>query len=151
MDSRQINDEYTEIAHQLIDERKELEHLRYANISIICLSSEHAKKKGDAKVFGQCERVPEKYKWSVPCDFTRTIFEPNIEGFTDEQLKILIFHELLHVGYDCGNLFIRQHDLEDFKLIIDEYGTDWAEVKRYGDDVPEGTKEEEETQEDDIL
>ena len=127
MDSRRINDEYNRIARELIDERDELESLR-SDVSIICLSSGHEKKKGDKKVLGQAEKISEKYKWGIPCDFTVTIFEPNIEGFSEEQLKILIFHELLHIGVDGEKLYLKPHDLEDFKIIIDEFGTGWADV-----------------------
>lgn len=76
-------------------------------------------------MLGQCE-----YKWGIPCDFTITIFEPNIIGFSEYQLRILLFHELLHVGYDLeeDRKYIKPHDLEDFKIIIDEFGTDWAKV-----------------------
>lgn len=97
------------------------------------LSSNHRKGHDGKKVFAQCEKVPQKYKWGIPCDFTITVFEPNIIGLSDEQIKILLFHELLHVGiepnadgsetYTCV-----PHDLEDFKLIIDRFGTDWAKV-----------------------
>lgn len=79
-------------------------------------------------MFGQCEKIADKYKWGIPCDFTITIFEPNIIGWTDEQLRILIFHELLHVGVDGDRLFIVPHDLEDFRVIIDEFGVDWNVV-----------------------
>lgn len=130
MDRREINEEYNEIMHELIEERPELEYIKYSGVTIVCLSSCHQKKKKGGKVFGECEKVQEKNKWSIPCDFTITIFEPNIIGFTDKQLRILIFHELLHVGVDCGDYYIRPHDLEDFKKIIDEFGTDWAEVKK---------------------
>lgn len=128
MDSRRINDEYQIIAQELINTRPELEDIRNGDVTIICLSSGHEKKKGDKKVLGQAEKISEKYKWGIPCDFTITIFEPNIEGFTEDQLKILIFHELLHIGVDAERLFIKPHDLEDFKAIIDEFGTDWAAV-----------------------
>ena len=128
MDSRRINDEYQIIAQELINTRPELEDIRNGDVTIICLSSGHEKKKGDKKVLGQAEKISEKYKWGIPCDFTITIFEPNIEGFTEDQLKILIFHELLHIGVDAERLFIKPHDLEDFKTIIDEFGTDWAAV-----------------------
>lgn len=130
MDNRRINDVYQSMAQEIINERPELEELRNADIQIICLSSEHAKKTADKKVFGQCEKIADKYKWGIPADFTITVFEPNIAGFTDEQIRILLFHELLHVGYDLetDRKFIKPHDLEDFKLIIDEYGTDWAKV-----------------------
>lgn len=128
MDSRRINEEYNEIMRELILVRPELEDLKGGDVTIICLSSGHEKKKGDKKVLGQTEKISEKYKWGIPCDFTITIFEPNIEGFTEDQLKILIFHELLHIGVDAERLFIKPHDLEDFKAIIDEFGTDWAAV-----------------------
>ena len=75
--------------------------------------------------------IRKKYKWGIPCDFTITVFEPNVEGMTDEQMRILIFHELLHVGITFNSdgtesYFIVPHDLEDFKLIVDRYGTDWS-------------------------
>ena len=142
MDRREINEEYNEIMHELIEERSELEHIKYSDVTIICLSSCHRKKKNGGKVYGQCEKVQEKNKWSIPCDFTITIFEPNIIGFTDEQLRILIFHELLHVGVACGEYYIRPHDLEDFKQIVNEFGTDWAEVK---DDIPKPEGNDEQT------
>ena len=141
MDSRRINEEYNEIMRELIDERPELDDLKGGDVSIICLSSGHEKKTGDKKVFGQAEKISEKYKWGIPCDFTITVFEPNIEGFSRDQIrisirevwiyqiKILIFHELLHIGVDAERLFIKPHDLEDFKVIIDEFGTNWSEVR----------------------
>lgn len=125
MDNRWINDEYQEIAQELIDERPELSDLRGADVQIILLSSEAEKKTGDRLIYGQCEKVPQKYKWGIPCDFTITIFDRNISDFSDEQLRILIFHELLHVGIDEDKLYVKKHDLEDFKTIIDLYGTDW--------------------------
>lgn len=134
MDNREINERYAEIGANLIKKEPALEHIRNSKATIVYLSSEHKKGHDGKKVFAQCEKVAQKYKWSVPCDFTITVFEPNVEGFTDEQIEILLFHELLHVGitqnddgtetYSCV-----PHDLEDFKLIIDRFGTDWAKVE----------------------
>ena len=80
-------------------------------------------------IYGLAEKVPEKWKWSVPCDFTITIFEPNIVFMNQKQLEILIFHELLHIGVSVEDdkFFVVPHDLEDFKTIIKQYGPDWAE------------------------
>jgi predicted metallopeptidase len=59
-----------------------------------------------------------------------TLFEPNIERLTDKQLEIVILHELMHVGIEHdGNeeiYYIKQHDVEDFRTIIDRYGLDWS-------------------------
>lgn len=83
-------------------------------------------------VFAQCEKVAEKYKWGIPCDFTITVFEPNVAKFNEAQLRVLLFHELLHIGVefnDDGISFsVKPHDLEDFKLIVDRFGTDWCKV-----------------------
>lgn len=128
MDNRCINEKYQEIAQELIDTRPELQELKYSDVTVILLDSDAEKKTKKKIVFGQCEKIADKYKWGIPCDFTITLFKPNIIGFTDQQIKILIFHELLHVGIDGDKMFIRPHDLEDFKIIIDEYGSDWNET-----------------------
>ena len=52
---------------------------------------------------------------------------------TEEQIRILIFHELLHIGIEVDDdgeehYSCVPHDLEDFKQIIDRFGTDWDKV-----------------------
>lgn len=133
MDKRTLNEKYSEIARKLINTEDALVDIRNSQATIVYLSSEHKKKSGNKLVFGQCEKIADKYKWGIPADFTITIFEPNVEGFSEEQLKILLFHELLHVGIEFNadgseTYSIRPHDLEDFKLIIDRFGTDWSKV-----------------------
>lgn len=128
MDIRHISEEYTEIGMRLLEERPELAEIRNAQVSVVFLASEHIKKKSGTLVYGQCEKIPEKYKWGIPCDFTVTLFEPNIAFLNAKQIEILIFHELLHIGVDEDSFFIRPHDLEDFKVIIDKYGVNWSEI-----------------------
>ena len=133
MDKRQINEKYAEIATELIENEPALVDIANSTATIIYLSSEQKKTAGGKTIFAQCERVPDKYKWGIPCEFTITVFEPNVEGFTDEQFKILLFHELLHVGIEFNedgteSYSIVPHDLEDFKLIIDRFGTDWSKT-----------------------
>lgn len=125
---RTINEDYQKIANELIATRPELEDLRNSDVTIICLASDQEKKSNGKLIFGQTEKIADKYKWGIPCDFTITIFDPNVAYWTADQMKILMLHELLHVGVDGDRLYIRPHDLEDFKSIISEYGVDWAEV-----------------------
>jgi hypothetical protein len=125
---RTINEDYQKIANELIATRPELEDLRNSDVTIICLASDQEKKSNGKLIFGQTETIADKYKWGIPCDFTITIFDPNVAYWTADQMKILMLHELLHVGVDGDRLYIRPHDLEDFKSIIAEYGVDWAEV-----------------------
>lgn len=125
---RTINEDYQKIANELIATRPELEDIKNSDVTIICLASDQEKKSNGKLIFGQTEKIADKYKWGIPCDFTITIFDPNVAYWTEEQMKILMLHELLHIGVDGDRLFVRPHDLEDFKSIIAEYGVDWAEV-----------------------
>jgi hypothetical protein len=129
-DNRRISEEYQQIADELINTRPEFEHIKESDATIICLASDCEKKNGkDRVVFGQCEKVADKYKWGIPCDFTITIFEPNVAGWDDERIKILIMHELHHVGIDEGRFYIVKHDLEDFKAIVEEFGASWSDAE----------------------
>ena len=131
MDNRRVNEEYAAIGQDLIDHCPELKYILDSEVLICYLSSDQERTSNGKVVYGQCEKVPEKYRWAVPCDFTITVFEPNVIRFTDEQIKILIFHELLHIGIDQdGNdetYRIRPHDVEEFREIINKYGIDWDE------------------------
>ena len=124
MDTRTISEKYARIGNYLIDHVEELQHL--TNETIIYLSSMAEKKSKKKKVLGECEKVQEKNKWAIPCDFTITLFEPNLTKLSDEQVAIVIYHELLHIGSDGTSRWIKPHDLNDFKSIIDRFGTDWA-------------------------
>lgn len=133
MDNRVIREEYAEIAAQIIDEEQSLIDVANSHATIIYLGSDNEKKSKGKLILGECERVSDKYKWGIPADFTITVFEKNIAGFTDDQLRTLLFHELLHVGIeflDDGSerYSVKPHDYEDFKEITDRYGTDWGKV-----------------------
>ena len=137
MDSRTINEHYAEIGRELIESEEALVDIANSTATIIYLSSEHKKTSSGKVVKAECEKISDKYKWGIPCDFTITVFEPNCEGMTEEQMRILLFHELLHIKVEfrddgTESFGINPHDLEDFKLIIDRFGTDWSKVD--GDD-----------------
>ena len=98
MDNRTQNEHYAEIGRKLIETEPALEDIKMSEATIAYLSSEHEMRSNGRPVLGQCEKIQPKYKWAIPCDFTITLFEPNIEDLTEEQIKIVLFHELLHVG-----------------------------------------------------
>ena len=136
MEHRQINTNFETIAKELIDTEPELRYIKDSRVRIIFLESDNAKKSGvDTLVHGECEKIAAKNKWAIPADFTITLFVKNNVGMTEEQIKVLLFHEMLHIGITPGAdgdeiYSVRDHDLEDFKVIIDRYGTDWASTKR---------------------
>ena len=133
-DNRQVNEEYATIGAELINTEPILCDILLSDASIVFLSSDLEKKDGEDRiVYGECERIQDKYKWGIDADFTITLFEPNLQGKSAEAIRRIIFHELLHVGIEPGKdsmerYFIRKHDIEDFKYLIDRYGTDWVKV-----------------------
>ena len=133
MDNRVIREEYAEMAKKIIEEEPLLTDIANSHATIIYLGSDNPKTAKGKTVCGEAEKVQDKNKWAIPADFTITVFEPNTAGFTEEQMRILLFHELLHVGIEFTEdgqekYSIRPHDYEDFKIIIDRYGTDWSKV-----------------------
>ena len=133
MDTREISEEYAKIAEKVIKAEKSLQIIRDSQVTIVYLTSENKKTAKGKAVCAECEKVPDKYKWSIPADFTITVFLPNVEGFSEDQKYILMFHELLHVGIEFNSdgsetYSTVPHNYEDFKEIIDRFGTDWSLV-----------------------
>lgn len=134
MEHRAINDNYRQIAEELIENEPELAYIKDSQARIVYLESDQNKKDGpDKYVLGECEKIAAKNQWAINYDFSITVYVNNIIGMSADQIKVLLFHELLHIGIDYGAdggevYSTRKHDLEDFKLIIDRYGTDWAKT-----------------------
>ena len=131
MEHRAISANFETIAQELINAEPELKYIKDSRVKIIYLESDSTKKNGDKVVHGECEKIAAKNKWAIFADFTITLFVKNNVGMSEEQIRTLIFHELLHIGIEPGPdgdeiYSIRNHDLEDFKVIIDRFGTDWA-------------------------
>ena len=115
---------YEEIGSQIIEEL----FPELLNVRIAWLASDKKKTGAGGKIiFAECSKVIEKYDWCCPYDFTITVYEPNVDGFTEDQIKILLEHELMHAGVDDkGRTFINPHDSEEFIEIIRKYGIDWS-------------------------
>ena len=140
MEHRQINENYQRIAESLIDTEADLQYIKDSRVRIAYLESDSTKKADETHlVMGECEKVAAKNKWAINYDFTITLYKNNLVGLSADQIRIVMFHELLHVGIEPGPdgseiYSVRKHDLEDFKLIIDKYGTDWSNAERRKND-----------------
>lgn len=127
------SEHYAVLAWQVFEEHRDVGWIPGAGISIGYLESDKAKKKSGKACLAECVKVKELYKPYCPHDFLIVVYGPNVVGMTVEQQKILLYHELLHVGMsDDGEevkYLINPHDVEDFRVIIDRYGIDWAKVQ----------------------
>lgn len=119
------DDMYGDIAAVIIQEKRK--DILAAGIAIGFVGSNKKKTKArDHLVCGECKKMNELQKLYCPYDFLIVIYEENCAGFTDDQMKILIWHELNHIGIDeKGNAYTKAHDVEDFDDIISECGLHW--------------------------
>ena len=125
-ETRNVTNKYNEMVQDLLTSVPSLKPITEQAVTIIFLESDYRKKTKGKTVFGVTEKVGSKNKWAIPADFTITIYTQNIQGFTDKQVKILLEHELMHVGVsEDKKMFVKPHDLEDFREIIDKYGAYW--------------------------
>jgi len=128
------NNKYRLTANRLIRSRPDLEELRNSNCKIAYLSSQQEKKKGNGQklICGECIKVSDSMQWICPYDFMIVIYEPNVAQFTEEQIEILLWHELKHIGFKPDSeeeeYYIVPHDYEEFREIIDECGLEWNET-----------------------
>ena len=130
MDRRSPSEDYEKVGRELIEREERLGYIKRSGARIAFLASEAEKKSKRRVVHAECEKVPDKYKWAVPYDFTVTVFTANCERFTGKQMRILLLHELMRVGIELdGNeerYYVVPHDVEDFRAIINQYGLDWS-------------------------
>ena len=126
------NRKYGQIARRLIRTCPEFEDIKDSGVRIAYLASDKEKTKNRKTVFAECTKVDDKYSWCCEYDFFITVYEPNIEDFTEEQIEILMRHELMHVGIDFEGdgttFYIVPHDIEEFWGIIDKFGLEWSDT-----------------------
>lgn len=127
---------YRIIGQRLIRKLPEFGDLKDSGVKIAYLSSSKEKLHKRKTVFAECCRVEDKYSWCCKYDFFIIVYEPNVEDFTEEQIEILIKHELHHVGVDYTDdgikFYTAPHDVEEFWQIIRQHGLDWSEVNAKG-------------------
>ncbi len=116
---------YGELLSEILKENRP--DILVAGVSVGVVRS--AKKKVVSKdkiVFGECKKVDELYKVFCPYDFLIIIYEENCAGFNDKQMRILLYHELLHIGIDDkGKPYKKAHDIEEFDEIFLLHGLNW--------------------------
>lgn len=120
-------------------------HSDLRNCKIKLLFYDKAKKRAGKLILATAEVVNSKYKYLTNIDFIISIYDKVWEQTADIEKKAILDHELTHcfVGEDKhGNpvYTIIPHDVEDFKVILDRYGTDWANnIYVEEDDIEENT------------
>lgn len=125
--SRQLK----KLADAVINKFDELHFISEYGIKIGYVLSQE-KPPGTKVKYADCEKVKLKYQAWLPFDFIITFYEPNTELLNENQKKILMLHELKHIGIGERGLKLEEHDVEDFAKILEDYGIKW---NGYGTEV----------------
>lgn len=133
----EVAQEYEKIGKELIKNEECFDYLKNSNARIIYAKNDKIKKRNGKIIFGECEKVSDKNKFLISADFIIRIYTLSCfaYGITNEKLRILIYHELLHAGvkYDKHgdeHYYIVPHEIEEFNLIKDKFGLDWQNPQK---------------------
>lgn len=136
MENKYVSDYYRRIGMEAIETMPELLYLKASQIKIAYLCSDENKKegRGSKPLYAETEIIPGKYKWGIEADAAITVYHPNAAALTDKQKFILIFQQLLKIGITLSSegeerYVLNEYDVTDFRIIIDKYGTNWAETQ----------------------
>ena len=119
---------------ELIEKHPVLENLKRfiqaERIKLIFLESTKARNSTSGTVYADCEKIADSKRWAIDADFVITVYKPNVQVFTKEQIKVLLLHELMHIGVEItekGTLkkYNVQHSVQDFRFILEKYGLNW--------------------------
>ena len=119
------------LADQIISKFPELAIIPEYDVRIGYVLSQE-KPAGTKIKYADCRKVKLTYQAWLPFNFIITFYEPNTELLSENQKKILMLHELKHIGIGEKGLKLEEHDREDFADILKRYGIDW---NMYGEEV----------------
>lgn len=116
-----MNEWYGPIARGLIDKFEEIEHVRYYRIIFI---EDRQWEPGNA-VWNWKARIKKagtQFREATGYDYILETRKYYTERMSKEQLILLIYHELKHIGQDGS---ILHHNIEDWDNIVATFGKDW--------------------------
>lgn len=130
----EVAEDLRELANKVISAIPELSIIRDFNIRVGYVRGYESKQGKGKQVYADCKKITGTYTAYLPFDFVVTFYEPNIGHLSENQRKILMLHELRHIGIGERGFKIIPHDVEDFRDILQRFGIEWNE---FGQDVPD--------------
>ena len=114
------------IAKTVIEEHNDLKHLDNPSLRIVYMYCDKDKTSNGRKVYADTTKLNDKTKAVAGCDFIITFYKQVCATLDNEKMKILMYHELRHVGFKDGKFSIIPHDVEDFQSIVETHGMNWV-------------------------
>lgn len=121
----EVADDLRELGEKIIKKIPELDYIPEFDIRIGYVRSYFPKKDKGRFIYGDCRKVNQTFAAYLPYDFVITLYEPNIANLSESQIKILMLHELKHIGIGQKGFVLNEHEIEDFHSILKQFGIDW--------------------------
>ena len=136
---------YTEVTPEVIDLAQSLirrYHPTLIDARVRFVFQDVASYKDGWVVFATTSKVPPAYKVHLDFDFLIKIAFDQWAQMTADQREALIDHELCHCrcSLDDGALSIRNHDIEEFAVIIERHGLWHSGLLRVGPALHKATQ-----------
>lgn len=123
-----VTEKYTDFMNMVLRQREDLQYLLNSDKSIGFIESTEKKRKNGGIVFADTRIVSGVWTAFCPYDYIITFYMPNVALLNEQQMKTLMWHELKHCGMKPdGTTCLVPHDIEDFKIILEEQGINWCE------------------------
>ena len=124
-----------DIAKRVMIKYGDVSHLRNPRCRIAYQHCDRMKKEKQKVVLADTTLINEKLKVFLHYDFLITVYDGSCIGLDEERMERLVYHELKHVGFeddDPCKYYIISHDIEDFRDVVDKWGTDWVRYDKEG-------------------
>jgi len=121
----EVSPELESMGTQVIDKMPELSIIKDLEVKVGYVLSQYPKRKDGKIICGECRKVTGVFTAFLPFDFIVTFYEPNIYYMTENQKKLLMLHELKHIGVGQKGIRVEPHDIEDFSSMLQRYGLRW--------------------------
>ena len=131
----EVADDLRVLAEKIISTMPELSIIRDYDAKIGYVRSYEAKRDKGKQINADCRKVNGTYTAYLPYDFIITFYDPNVYHMSENQKKILMLHELRHIGIGERGFRIENHDVEDFRDILDRFGIEWNGFDQEAPDI----------------
>ena len=123
----EMSDMYKSMAKKIIT--KFPNNFREFNVDEILFLEDDAK--SPKNKYADVKKVSSPYDFVTSTKFIITVYLKNVEELNDAQEHIMLMRELMKI--DDSFTKLRSYDVNDFKLILDVYGTDWEDNELVAD------------------
>lgn len=122
----EIAPDLQELGDRILDAFPEFGLIRNCGVRIGYLKSYEKKQAKNKAVYAECRIIKGVYTAYLPFDFVITFYHSALYGMSENQKKILMLHELKHIGLGTKGYYLIPHDIEDFADILSKYGLSWS-------------------------